>query len=50
MEEIIIPKQIYEVPNWIYWIHTHPKIILGIAFVLFVSLFIYIRTRPHSDP
>ncbi len=53
MKTIIIPEQIYEVPNWVYWLYSHPHffaMLIVIGFALSCFLYFFLIERYHGDP
>ena len=53
MRTIIIPERIIDVPNWVYWLHSHPSflvILAAIGFVLFFIIYFFLYERYHGFP
>ena len=53
MKTIIIPEQVYDVPNWVYWMHSNPwffAMLAVIGFVLSYFLYFFLMDRYHGCP
>ncbi len=53
MKTIIIPEQVHDVPNWVYWLYTHSEVSVGMGFLLVIGLVVLFQwwvMKNHSCP